>query len=246
MNYKFVYDNDFIKSQLLDLSEEEFRLCIATVLGNHNAMFFGYKPERLIKAIKKLVSIKEKYVVADLETTKHNDIGFFTSAFSNEVRKGAVIVPEINNRCELFYDTIRLASNNKDRACQIVVYDTKSPRTDSRNFKEALKNFDIIYECKEQPSADKTLTDLRGMYEDAYGFKIQLTSGRHVTGKFMEIEDYWCFTDAYSKYKCMEGPGYVTRKIMKVARSISDILQHSLTTVEDIDSAIKLYNGGDY
>lgn len=246
MKYKFVYDSDFIKGQLLDLSVEEFGLCIATVLGNHNAMFFGYKPERLIKAIKKLVSIKEKYIVADLESTKHDDIGFFTSAFSNEVRRGAVIVPEINNRGELFYDTIRLASDNEDRDCQIVVYDTKAPRRDSHNFREALENFDIIYECKEQPSAEKTVADLRKRYEDALDYKLSLHSGKFVTGKFMKIDPYWCTLDAYNKYGCMEGPKYVTRKIMKVARSISDVSHHSLTTMSDIHSAIDLYCGGDY
>ena len=246
MKYKFVYDNDFIEGQLLDLSEEEFGLCIATVLGNHNAMFFGYKPERLIKAIKKLVSIKEKYVIADLESTEYDDIGFFTRAFSNEVGKGAVIVPEINNRSELFYDTIRLASDNEARDCQIIVYDTQAPRQNSHNFKEALENFDIIYECKEHPSADKTVANLRNNYKDAYEYKIQLHSGKFVTGKFMEIEDYWCFSDAYRTYRRMEGPRYVTRKIMKVARSISDILHHSLTSVTDIGSATKLYYGGDY
>lgn len=244
MKYKFVYDSDFIKGQLLDLSVEEFGLCIATVLGNHNAMFFGYKPERLIKAIKKLVSIKEKYIVADLESTKHDDIGFFTSAFSNEVGKGAVIVPEINKRSELFYDTIRLASDNSDRDCQIIVYDTQAPRNNSHNFKEALENFDIIYECKEQPSAEKTVTDLRKNYEDAYDYKLSLHSGRHVTGKFMKIDSYWCTLDVYNRYERMEGPEYVNRKIMKVARSISDVSHHSLTTISDIDSAIKLYYGG--
>lgn len=246
MKYKFVYDNDFIEGQLLDLSEEEFGLCIATVLGNHNAMFFGYKPERLIKAIKKLVSIKEKYIVADLESTKHDDIGFFTSAFSNEVGKGAVIVPVINSRSELFYDTIRLASDNEDRDCQIIVYDTQAPRNNSHNFKEALENFDIIYECKEHPSANKTVANLRNSYKDAYEYKIQLNSGKFVTGKFMRIEDYWCFSDAYFRYNHMEGLKYVNRKIMKVARSISDIRHHGLTSQSDIDSAIKLYYGGDY
>ena len=246
MKYKFVYDNGFIEGQLLDLSEEEFGFCIATVLGNHNAMFFGYKPERLIKAIKKLVSIKEKYVIADLESTKHDDIGFFTSAFSNKVGKGAVIVPEINSRSELFYDTIRLASDNEDRDCQIIVYDTQAPRQNSHNFKEALENFDIIYECKEHPSADKTVTNLRNNYKDAYEYKIQLLSGKFVTGKFMTIDPYWCTIDAYNKYGGMKGLKYVNRKIMKVARSISDIRHRSLTSLSDIGSAIKLYYGGDY
>lgn len=51
MKYKFVYDADFIAKNNLCLSEEEVRIVLATVLGQHNAIFWGYKPERLAKAV---------------------------------------------------------------------------------------------------------------------------------------------------------------------------------------------------
>lgn len=51
MKYKFVYDTYFIAKETLCLSEEEVRIVLATVLEHHNAIFWGYKPERLARAV---------------------------------------------------------------------------------------------------------------------------------------------------------------------------------------------------
>ena len=54
MKYNFIFDKEFDKNNLFELSEMERFVVLATILGGHNAIFYGYKPERLIKAIKAL------------------------------------------------------------------------------------------------------------------------------------------------------------------------------------------------
>ena len=56
MKYNFVYDTDILEKNSLYLTEEEMNIVFATIVGKHNAIFYGYKPERLIDAIKKLTS----------------------------------------------------------------------------------------------------------------------------------------------------------------------------------------------
>lgn len=51
--YKFVYDTD-IDEKLCHLSLDEIKIVLAVVLGKHNAIFYGYKPERLVKAISRI------------------------------------------------------------------------------------------------------------------------------------------------------------------------------------------------
>lgn len=54
MNYEFIFDKNFKEMTELNLSETEVRVISATILGGHNALFYGYKPERIIRAIKLL------------------------------------------------------------------------------------------------------------------------------------------------------------------------------------------------
>lgn len=53
MKYKFVMPPN-LAPKMFDLSEEEVRIVLATVLGHHNAIFWGYKPERLATAVRYL------------------------------------------------------------------------------------------------------------------------------------------------------------------------------------------------
>ena len=57
MKYKFVYDES-LSELFFELTEEERIVVIATVVGGHNAIFTGYKPERLVKAVKKLTELR--------------------------------------------------------------------------------------------------------------------------------------------------------------------------------------------
>lgn len=56
MKYNFVFDKEFLGNSRFELSEEEAHLVRVIVNGGHNVMLRGYKPERLVRAIKAIVS----------------------------------------------------------------------------------------------------------------------------------------------------------------------------------------------
>lgn len=69
MNYRFTYDKEFKENNIFMLSNDEVKIVIATLCGEHNALFFGYNPKRLVDVIKKLtevVSIDDCTPMADL------------------------------------------------------------------------------------------------------------------------------------------------------------------------------------
>ena len=51
MNYRFTYDEEFRQKYFMDLSDEEATLVRVIVSGGHDTILYGYKPERLVKAI---------------------------------------------------------------------------------------------------------------------------------------------------------------------------------------------------
>lgn len=57
MNYKFIYDEEFRQKYFLELSDEEVMLVRVIVSGGHNAIIYGYKPERVVSAIKQMTSL---------------------------------------------------------------------------------------------------------------------------------------------------------------------------------------------
>lgn len=54
MKYRFTHDAEYLKTHIVDLSENEMLAVLCTVLGGHNAEFYGYKTERIDNAIKLL------------------------------------------------------------------------------------------------------------------------------------------------------------------------------------------------
>lgn len=54
MKYKFTHDAEYLKTHIADLSEDEMLAVLCTILGGHNAEFYGYQTERIDNAIKLL------------------------------------------------------------------------------------------------------------------------------------------------------------------------------------------------
>lgn len=54
MKYKFTHDAEYLKTHIADLSENEMLAVLCTILGGHNAEFYGYQTERINNAIKLL------------------------------------------------------------------------------------------------------------------------------------------------------------------------------------------------
>lgn len=242
MKYKFVYDKGIEELFNIELSSEEWGIVLATIVGKHNAMFFGYRPERLVNAIKKLSECI--CVVADSKSLVHHDYGFFRDHFVNAVEgKGTIFVPYINTKSTLFYDTLRLAASDDEREYNIVVYDTNKPVVGGDAYYDAfLKHFDIIYECKESNVFHTSLTDMKCKLDGIKHYRRSLHSGSYISSKFEVIEQYWVHNDCYFKYRALskENPN-LALKYMRVARSISDIRINCMTSLTDLDDAIRIY-----
>jgi hypothetical protein len=240
MKYNFVFDKEFEESLKLELSNEEWGVVLATVIGKHNAIFFGYKPERLIKAIKKLC---ESYVLVE---ERNLDILSFTNSYMKKAGKGTVLVPNINNKTTLFYDSLKRASSDEDRECNIVAYDTGSLSEENEWFAMAIKYFDIVYKCEKDTVANVSLSNVKERLENARKCRAHWKSGQYVTGKFTRIEPYWVKLDCFEKYEELaKEDSNLALKYMKVARSISDIRGIIMTRIDDLDTAIGLYYKGE-
>ena len=243
MKYKFIFDEGFESNIFLNLTTEELGVVLATVIGKHNALFFGYKPERLINAIKKLSSGQFGYIIADDESLTAHDISFFRSHFVTKVGEGTIIVPNINSdKGTLFYDTLRIASENDNRQCNIVVYDTDEPDTDNEYVRLYLENFDIVYKCKDFDTTGISLKEARSRLKSTLEFRQNLTSGKYYSGMFTSIDTYWSTTECFNKFSELYSTDSVhAKKFMKVARSISDVRLKINTSVSDLNSAMNLY-----
>lgn len=56
MKYNFIYDESFLGNKTFDLSQDEIDLVRAIVSGGHNVCIRGYRPERVVNAIKAVIN----------------------------------------------------------------------------------------------------------------------------------------------------------------------------------------------
>ena len=68
MKYHFVYDSNIAEKNFALLSEEELSVVLACAIGGHSAMFYGYKPERLINTLK-LLMCNTQFTEPETETS---------------------------------------------------------------------------------------------------------------------------------------------------------------------------------
>ena len=228
MEYKFVYDADFLEKNSILLTEEEKYVVFATVVGKHNAIFYGYKPERLIEAIKKLTS---NYPFVETGSP------FSIEDRLRESNGGILYMRDFDSWGVIDQQFLYSYSvNDRERCCQFIATTTLNPI--DTVVPDVTNNFDIIYKCKEDDKHPYPRTQLATMFGSILEYHNSLHSGRYVTSTALEFDNYWLRDDAYS-YLCKLGKDnpVIGRKVSMVSRSVSDCYRHSLTRLEDIDMA---------
>ena len=231
MKYNFVYDTDFIEKNILCLSAEEVDVIFATVIGKHNAIFYGYKPERLINAVK-FLSHSERFVeqklFSDIEIGLENATEGIMYLKDFDVWK-------IIEQQYLYSHTL----NDSNRCTQFIATTTHNPF--ETVVPDIINNFDIIYMCKEGDKNTYNKNKLATGYNYVYKFHNSLHSGRFVTSTELELENYWMTDNAY-EILCekRKNNSVITRKVAMVSRSVSDCKHHTLTSKEDISIAERL------
>lgn len=232
MKYKFVYDPSVLESLNNSLSEEETKIVLATVVGKHNAIFYGYRPERLINAIKRLTSTEafvEQKTFSDIDDglNKSMDGVMYLKDFD---------IWKISEQQFLYGHTL----NEPSRTTQFIA--TVSVPPSATVVTAVLNNFDIIYRCKESDKTPKNNESLLHEYEDILRFRTKLRSAHYTTSTGLTLESYWMSDGVCSHVrKALEDNPVYARKIALVARSLSDVEHSVYTEMEHLREAEALY-----
>lgn len=237
MNYKFVYDKAFLQMQDLDLSEEEIRIVLATIVGQHNAIFYGYKPERLVNAIKILNGSKPFIEIPSL-------ISYASLISKCVVAVGGVAYIRLMN---FFNESCKnlLTSNttNIGRGAQYIATVTSDPCV---TVCDTLRNnFDIVYYCKDTSRSDRTTTEIKKVLKEAIDYQHTLDSGTFPAGLYRKevIKSWWVGQDLYDRFLEMDKSDKVMPfKYLKVARSLADVDQFSNPNESHWAEAKRFYN----
>lgn len=246
MNYKFIFDKDFSEKYMIELSQEELRVVIATVLGGHNALFYGYKPERLVNAIKSL-----KKILHSEEPSSDISIEEFCGGGPN-LQKGVISNADggiliMNNIQDFKTSIIQMlpvpittkniilsrAGNNVTYPCNFQLIATTSSVFEYQDkLKPVTKHCDVIYCCKTGIERDIHRTSaIYAIFNDYYEDFIEYCSFRTNYSANLSISD---MTDyAVVKY------GDPDIKIKRLAKTISAMNGHSKIWNYDIDDALK-------
>lgn len=236
MKYKFIYDDAFLESRLVELSCEEIRVVLATIIGQHNAVFYGYKPERLVNVIKKLYDTKKPWVDVPCTTS----VGKIYSDLLPQGDGGVMCFDNID------YNTITQQSEltpiASDTHVQFIATLRGNPWS---TIPGGLHDcFDIMYECKPQGFSKVDIYSVKKGIDNAQEYRKTLLSGRYITGKLTNLDsfEYWYNGSVFEYYKNSCNANRIKAlKISKVSRSLADIDLSSLVEQEHLEEAIKLY-----
>lgn len=232
MKYKFVYDTNVLESLYTFLSEDEVKIVLATVVGKHNAIFYGYKPERLIGAIK-LLSHSEKFVeqklFTDIDISLNNSRGGIMYLKDFDVWK-------VFEQQFLYGYTV----NDSNRSTQFIATISLTPHAGV--MLNVLNNFDIVYKCKESQQIPRTKGVLLHRLEECVPFRSRLRSGNFTTSTTLEPASYWMDSGMYSHFlKVQEDNPVYARKIALVARSLTDVELEYYTGTKQFREAEAFY-----
>ena len=233
MKYNFVYDTEVLESMSNILSEDEIKIVLATVIGKHNAIFYGYKPERLIKAIKRLSNetmFVEQNTFSDIEDGLCNSIDGIMYLKDFDVWKVA-------EQQFLYGHTL----NDSSRTTQFIANVSITPS--ACVIPDVLNNFDIVYKCTNSLQTPMSNETIKQKLNAGIWFRRKLRSGQYTTSTELRVERFWMDSDVYSNVERLseENNPVYAKKIALVARSLSDIEQSTYTEMKQLHEAETFY-----
>lgn len=249
MKYHFVYDEAYLALIDLQLSDEECKVVLATVIGNHNALFYGHKPERLVNEIKKLSSYmrfsREGAFMGfiDVSADRH-EIPFVEQymGLCDSAKNGGVYIKGIDSMSLLLQSELAVKSVNTAREFQLVATTTTPGSIINSVINPLLDNFDIVYKCKGEGVTYRTTQDLIKTLEKTIRYRDGLTSGQHITGRFTDSNMCYGISDVRTVYNSESRTDNTKPlKYIKVARSFADLDGENLTLLKHYNLAKELY-----
>ena len=250
MKYHFVYDEEYLSLRDLQLSSEEYKVVLATVIGNHNAIFYGYKPERLVNAVKKISKSMKFRIEGEfkgfLDVSVDNSVvplgiteRYFD--FCNCAENGGVYIKNLDEMCLNLQTELSDKVDNFSRKFQLVATTTQTPKESI--LEPLLNNFDIVYKCENEGFTNKSLDDMKTDLKSAIIYREGLVSGGFISGRFVDDSRCYPYATVERRYKNYRDENPITAlKYLKVSRSLADIERCSGIADEYYKLAESLYN----
>lgn len=249
MKYHFVYDKEYLSLRELQLSNEEYNVVLATVVGNHNAIFYGYKPERLVNAVKKISKFMKFRLEGDfkgfLDVSVDNSVvplvltvRYFD--FCNCAENGGVYIKNLDSMCLDLQTELIDKVDNDTRKFQLIATTTQPPK--ETIIEPLLNKFDIVYKCMCEGLTDNNLDDMKLDLENTINYRARLSSGKYISGRYCGTDSLYPDSDVREWYRiCKLQSPIRAFKYLKVSRSFADIWKHNLVCEADYKLAERIY-----
>lgn len=256
MKYNFVFDQAFLDNKRFELSLEEVQLIQCVLNGGHNVCLRGYKPERIVNAIKAIVGNTQHIEEPSCDITIQDFCGG-----GPELEKGVVSLANegllIMNHIEKFRPAVvemacvplETGSITLSRCGNTVQYPAKFQliATLTDGCKERLVPYSIVSKCEIdyycKPSVQRSLVKIETLMEKvASGWQCHLMQGSSVKNHDLEFGEDSFTTEAWGMYGTRIVPNWSKpMNLVKVARSIADIRCHGRIKCADLETAESLY-----
>jgi len=258
MKYSFVFDKETLGNKLFELSNEEVALIQCIVNGGHNVCLRGYKPERIVNAIKAIMCAEHHIEEPSNDITLEEFCGGGPELKKGVVslaNEGLLIMKNVDtfrtSVIEMCYVPLETGNINLSRAGRCVTYPSKFQliATISEDNLHPSTTDTLLSKCEidyyAHAEANRVITRVDFLQHSVIKgwndhVSILHTNVKNHDGNY-ESED--CFTsEAWNMYKIRMLPNYKNPgNIARVARTVADMNFHSVIRCSDLEIAEKLY-----
>lgn len=254
MKYHFVWDEGFLGNKMFELSERERNIIIAIIVGGHNAIFTGYRTERLVKAVKLLRNADTPFISVESPIEDRKLIGRYsdkgvTQGFVTDADKGFLHFSDISSQnggviswlsTVMGNGWIKLAHNSEvvqlPAGFQLVAEMSNLSRDVSLSW--VMNYCDIRYDCPKK--SYRTLYSAEDLIRRISNVE-RYQQGMGRVGKNCKIANMNDIQpSSVSSMKINEE--HISIETARLGRTLGDIFGHGRTFGSDIDEATKCQN----
>lgn len=258
MKYSFIFDQDFLDEKLFFLSQEEIHLIECVITGGHNVCLRGYKPERIVDAIKTVVGNTQTVVEPSLDISFQDFVGGGPELNPGAVslaNDGILVMKNLNefraSVAEILVapmenGTVILSYGGKsvEYRAKFQLITTLSAKDSLNSSHSAVSKCDIDYVCRYKDDrgvikASELKNSVETAWECHQSIHNSIEKNQEITG--FVSRDF--STQAWEKYV-----GYIlstypscSLRIAKVARTLADMRCHTQIRCYDLETAESLH-----
>lgn len=263
MKYKFKFDENFLADKYVLLSAIEKTVVMSVILGRHNAVFYGYEPERLVNIIKMLKTVDTSFV----EVPKNCSIvelcgggSELKQGYMTDADKGILYMPDLQGYRSSVISMLTPALLNRhivlsrggntvimNADFQLIATVTVTDDTQLNKTNSVCSSCGIVYRCVENVQREPvSLSKIQEEIDLCRAFKPSLkTIDSSVNPCLVGLKDIHLTDVANDFYrdfvKHTDMSDVAINEITRVARTLADIRRHPLARQMDIQDAIDMH-----